>query len=72
MAYDSNEDTSGRNNDRDGVRVVFGWDACLELATGSVRAEVTAVGWDTEGTGREKTNLLRPQTGIGLRSRVAG
>ena len=35
-------------------------------------AEITALGWDTEGTGREKTNLLRPQLMVGLRIRYAG
>ncbi len=29
-------------------------------------------GWDTEGTGREKTNLLRLETVVGLRIGCAG
>ena len=44
----------------------------VRIETGAKRAEVTALGWDTEGTGREKTNLLRPQMLVGLRIRSAG
>ena len=44
----------------------------VRIETGAARAEVTALGWDTEGTGREKTNLLQPQTMVGLRIRCAG
>lgn len=44
----------------------------VRIETGAKRAEVTALGWDTEGTGRETTNLLRPQTMVGLRIRSAG
>jgi len=44
----------------------------VRIEFGAARAEVTALGWDTEGTGREKTNLLRPQTMAGLRIRCAG
>jgi hypothetical protein len=44
----------------------------MRIETGAVRAEITALSWDTEGTGREKTNLLRPQIMVGLRVRVAG
>jgi hypothetical protein len=44
----------------------------VRIETGATRAEVTALGWDTEGTGRETTNLLRPQTMVGLRIRCAG
>jgi len=44
----------------------------VRIETGAARAEVTALGWDTEGTGRERTNLLRPQTMVGLRIRCAG
>jgi hypothetical protein len=41
----------------------------VRIETGAARAEVTALGWDTEGTGRERTNLLRPRTMVGLRIR---
>ena len=34
----------------------------VRIETGAARAEVTALGCDTEGTGRETTNLVRPQT----------
>ncbi len=44
----------------------------VRIDTGARRAEVTALGWDTEGTGREKINLLRPQASVGLRIRSAG
>jgi len=44
----------------------------VRIETGAVRAEVMWLSWDTEGTGREKTNLLRPQTMVGLRIRSAG
>ncbi|MGD0093013.1 MAG: hypothetical protein ABSE73_24135 [Planctomycetota bacterium] len=44
----------------------------LRAETGAARAEITALGWDTEGTGREKTNLLRPNTMVGLRIRSVG
>jgi hypothetical protein len=44
----------------------------VRVETGAARAEITALSWDTEGTGREKTNLLRPQTMVGLRIRSAG
>ncbi|MDH7501427.1 MAG: hypothetical protein QHJ82_01755 [Verrucomicrobiota bacterium] len=44
----------------------------LRIETGTARAEITALSWDTEGTGREKTNLLRPQTIVGLRIRCNG
>jgi len=44
----------------------------VRIETGAARAEIVALGWDTEGTGREKTNLLRPQTMVGLRIRCAG
>ncbi|NLH74964.1 MAG: hypothetical protein GX456_18100 [Verrucomicrobia bacterium] len=44
----------------------------LRIETGTARAEITALSWDTEGTGREKTNLLRPKTMVGLRIRCDG
>jgi len=44
----------------------------VRVESGAARAEITALGWDTEGTGREKSNLLRPQTSVGLRIRCAG
>ena len=44
----------------------------VRVETGAARAEITALSWDTEGTGREKTNLLRPQTMVGLRIRSSG
>lgn len=44
----------------------------LRVETGFARAEITVLSWDTEGTGREKTNLLRPQTMVGLRIRCSG
>lgn len=44
----------------------------LWIETDSARARITAMGWDTEGTGREHVNLLRPQTMAGLRIRYAG
>ncbi len=44
----------------------------LRIETGAARAEITVLSWDTEGTGREQTNLLRPQTMVGLRIRSAG
>jgi hypothetical protein len=44
----------------------------VRIEFGAARAEITALGWDTEGTGREQTNLLRPQTMAGLRIRSAG
>lgn len=36
------------------------------------RAAITFLSWDTEGSGREKTNLLRPKTMVGLRIRSGG
>ncbi|MCY3020690.1 MAG: hypothetical protein NTW87_16860 [Planctomycetota bacterium] len=44
----------------------------LRIETGAKRAEITALSWDTEGTGRDKTNLLRPNTMVGLRIRSGG
>ena len=44
----------------------------MRVETGVARAEITALSWDTEGTGREKCNLLRPETAAGLRFRVGG
>jgi hypothetical protein len=29
----------------------------IAIQTGVARAEITSLSWDTEGTGREKTNL---------------
>ena len=53
-------------------RLALAGEPAVRIETGAQRAEVTALGWDTEGTGREKTNLLRPQTMVGLRIRSAG
>lgn len=47
-------------------------ESAMRVETGATRAEITALSWDTEGSGREKMNLLRPQTMVGLRVRVAG
>ncbi len=44
----------------------------VRVETGVVYAEITALSWDTEGTGREKTSLLRPKTSVGLRFCVGG
>jgi hypothetical protein len=44
----------------------------VRVETGAARAGITALSWDTEGTGREKRNLLRPGTPAGLRFRVGG
>jgi hypothetical protein len=44
----------------------------VRIETKAARAEIMALGWDTEGTGRENTNLLRPQATAGLRIRCAG
>jgi hypothetical protein len=44
----------------------------MRVETGAARAEITALSWDTEGTGREKSNLLRTETAAGLRFRVGG
>jgi hypothetical protein len=44
----------------------------IRIESGAQRAEVTWLSWDTEGTGREKVNLLRPQTMVGLRIRSDG
>jgi len=44
----------------------------LRVEAGAARAEITALSWDTEGTGREKTNLLRPGTMVGLRISSGG
>lgn len=44
----------------------------VRVETGAARAGITAPSWDTEGTGREKHNLLRPGTAAGLRFRVDG
>ena len=51
---------------------VWAFEPAERIETGAARIEVTALGWDTEGTGRERTNLLRPQTivdGAGSRKR---
>ena len=42
----------------------------MRAETGAARAEITALSWDTEGTGREKTSLLRPKTAAGLLIRL--
>ena len=47
-------------------------EAALRVQTGAARAEITALSWDTEGSGREKVNLLRPNTMVGLRIRSGG
>ncbi len=44
----------------------------MRAETGAARAEITALSWDTEGTGREKISLLRPKTAAGLRIRMGG
>lgn len=44
----------------------------VRVETGAARAEIMALSWDTEGTGREQTSLLRPGTAAGLRFRVGG
>jgi hypothetical protein len=51
---------------------VCGDPPALAFQAGAQRAEITSLGWDTEGTGREKTNLLRPQTMVGLRLHAGG
>ncbi len=43
----------------------------VRIETGPARAEVTALSWDTEGTGREKINLLRPGAMVELHIRIA-
>ena len=44
----------------------------IRIETGAARAEITALSWDTEGTGREQTSLLRSGTAAGLRFCVDG
>jgi hypothetical protein len=51
---------------------VCGDSPALSFQAGAQRAEITSLGWDTEGTGREKTNLLRPETMVGLRLHAGG
>ncbi len=55
-----------------GSQGTIGGKPAVRLETGATRAEITALGWDTEGSAREKTNLLRPQTMAGLRIRSGG
>lgn len=44
----------------------------VRIEYGAEHASIVHLGWDTEGTGRQQTNLLRPQTMVGLRIRYAG
>lgn len=47
-------------------------EAVVWIELGASRPEISALGWDTEGTGREKTNLLRLDTAVDLRIGCAG
>ncbi len=53
-------------------QITSGGEPAVRLETGPARAEIIALGWDTEGSGRHRANLLRPQSAAGLRIRSGG
>ncbi|MHB1457193.1 MAG: hypothetical protein ACYC0V_09795, partial [Armatimonadota bacterium] len=44
----------------------------LAFITDPEKAAITSIGWDTEGTGREQVNLLRPDSAIKLVFNIEG